>query len=301
MTTLDPRPADGASVAATAHGPSPRLLCLDTTTERMALALTDGVVTHTLEEAGGALASARLLPAVNELMQRSGWALGQLHAVAFARGPGAFTGLRTAAAVAQGLALGLNIPALPVDSLMIVAQDHRLAVALHAGLSPAPTQAAMEVWVAMDARMGEIYAATYRHNSTDTTEGTAWQVLRPPALMSAAAWLMAWHDAAAAPASQASQAAPDVHRAVVGTAWPLHGLQDAIGSHVPTRAHTADRATALARLAWQAHRDGLHVDAALAWPSYVRDQVALTTAERVAQAASLASASLPAAPARPAP
>jgi tRNA threonylcarbamoyladenosine biosynthesis protein TsaB len=292
MPTPDPHPADGTSVAAATPWPGARLLCLDTTTERMALALTDGIVTHTLEEAGGALASARLLPAVAELMQRSGWALGQLHAVAFARGPGAFTGLRTAAAVAQGLALGLDIPALPVDSLMIVAQDHRLAVALQPGDAPASTLPAMEVWVAMDARMGEIYAATYRHESTDTTDGAGWQVQQTPALMSANAWRTAWHDATTAPA------VPAVHRAVVGTALPLHGLLDHIGSNVPSQGHTADRATALAHLAWQAHRDGLHVDAALAWPSYVRDQVALTTAERAMQAASLVSASRATAPAK---
>jgi tRNA threonylcarbamoyladenosine biosynthesis protein TsaB len=277
MSAPVPRHATHPSVPATA-----RLLCLDTTTERMAVALTDGAVTHTLEEAGGALASARLLPAVADLVQRSGWPLSSLHAVAFARGPGAFTGLRTAAAAAQGLALGLNIPALPVDSLLIVAEDHRLAAGLQAGLSTQAQRAALEVWVAMDARMGEIYAATYRQESTDTVDAVAWQLLRAPALMSAAVWLATWQEATA------GQAASTVHRAVVGTALPLHGLLDHVGSHVPTQANTTDRATALARLAWQAHQDGLHVDAALAWPSYVRDQVALTTAERAAQAATTA-------------
>ncbi len=274
MSAPVPRHATQPTALATA-----RLLCLDTTTERMAVALTDGAVTHTLEEAGGALASACLLPAVAELVQRSGWPLGSLHAVAFARGPGAFTGLRTAAAAAQGLALGLNVPVLPVDSLLIVAEDHRLAALGQGGWPPQEQRTAVEVWVAMDARMGEIYAATYRRTSTDTADGMAWQVLRSPALMSGAAWLAAWQ------AAKAVQAATAFHRAVVGTALTLHGLLDHVGSPVPTQADTTDRATALARLAWQAHLDGFHVDAALAWPSYVRDQVALTTAERAAQAA----------------
>ncbi|WP_085978598.1 tRNA (adenosine(37)-N6)-threonylcarbamoyltransferase complex dimerization subunit type 1 TsaB, partial [Rubrivivax gelatinosus] len=92
----------------------------------------------TADEAGGALASAALLPTVQALLARAGLVLADLEAVAFGRGPGAFTGLRTSCAVAQGLAFGIGCPVLPVDSLLIVAEDARVQ------------------------RMDEVYAARWR-------------------------------------------------------------------------------------------------------------------------------------------
>jgi len=70
----------------------------------------------------------------------------------FGRGPGAFTGLRTACAVAQGLAFGAGRPVLPVETLMAVAEDAR---ARHG---------CDRVVAALDARMDEVYAAAYRHD-----------------------------------------------------------------------------------------------------------------------------------------
>ena len=71
----------------------------------------------------GAQASARLLPEVLALLQRAGCTLQQVDAIGFGRGPGAFTGLRSACSVAQGLALGAGKPVLALDSLLLVAQD----------------------------------------------------------------------------------------------------------------------------------------------------------------------------------
>src|SRR5512146_1143950 len=102
-----------------------RLLAFDTSTERMALAVCHGerVVTH--EAAGGAQASATLIGAIRALLAEAGLDAATLDAVAFGRGPGAFTGLRTACAVAQGYAFGLGRPALPLDTLQVVAEDAR--------------------------------------------------------------------------------------------------------------------------------------------------------------------------------
>src|SRR5262245_10997531 len=131
-----------------------RLLAFDTSTDLTSIALCDGDSVRVSESAGGAQASARLIPELLALLGEAGWRVDQLDAIAFGRGPGAFTGLRTAASVAQGLAFGAGKPVLPIDSLLLVAEDARLQ-------RPAPEQP-FDVWVAMDARMEESYAGAYR-------------------------------------------------------------------------------------------------------------------------------------------
>lgn len=237
------------------------LLAFDTSTERLALALQgrDGA-TFTRLAAGGAAASAALLPQVHELLAQAGLTLAALDAIAFGRGPGAFTGLRTACAVAQGLGLGLARPLLPIDSLLIVAEDARAQAARGA--------AEFEVGVAMDARMDEVYAGRYRW------QGGHWQVLQAPALCSLPALAEAWAGA--------------TRQALAGSALVAFGPRLALpagGVRVETE---QDRAGALLRLAVQAARDGQGVDAAEALPLYLRDKVALTTTEREAARAGAA-------------
>ncbi len=129
------------------------LLAIDSSTEAMCIALSRDGATFVFEGEGGALASARLLPELTALLQRAGCRLQEVDAIGFGRGPGAFTGLRSACSVAQGLALGAARPVLALDSLLLVAQDAYDALG----------DAAADCWVAMDARMEEIYAAHYRH------------------------------------------------------------------------------------------------------------------------------------------
>lgn len=222
----------------------PFLLALDSSTDTMAVALVTPGQTRVFEAAGGAQASARLLPEVKALLADAGVAMADLDAVAFGQGPGAFTGLRTACAVAQGLAYGLGKPVLAIDSLMLVAEDARAQ------------GAGDELWVAMDARIGEIYAARYRH------DGTAWQVLDAPALYAPAALAAHWGTPAA----------------VAGTA--LTEYADALGPVARAWPQARSRATALGALAAAAWARGETRDAAEALPVYVRDKVALTTAER---------------------
>ena len=236
----------------TTRAAGPRLLALDTATERLSVALVVGEHQWVADEAGGALASARVLPLSFELLARAGIVLGDLDAIAFGRGPGAFTGLRTACSVAQGLALGAALPVLPIDSLALVAED---AFA---------QQGATDVWVAMDARMDEVYAAAYRRVDGD------WQVVQAPALWALPALLDAWQHRPPA--------------CVAGTALMAFGPRLPTGLALRVEA-TQDRAAALARLAKAAWRRGQAVDAALALPLYLRDKVALTTAERAALAA----------------
>ena len=78
----------------------PRLIAFDTSTERMAVALQSAAGAALLDEAGGAAASATLLPRVAGLLADAQLAHAELDFIAFGRGPGAFTGLRTACSVA---------------------------------------------------------------------------------------------------------------------------------------------------------------------------------------------------------
>ena len=131
-----------------------KFLAFDTSTDRMSVALTDGARVWQHSGPGGAQASTTLIPAVLALLAEAGLALGELDAIAFGRGPGSFTGLRTACAVAQGLALGANhgagIPVLPVDTLMAVAEEARFH---RTGDGEAP----LRVTALLDARMDEMY------------------------------------------------------------------------------------------------------------------------------------------------
>jgi tRNA threonylcarbamoyladenosine biosynthesis protein TsaB len=231
---------------------SASLLAIDTATEALCIALVSGDRTHTHESEGGARASVALIPAALELLASAGVALRELDAIAFGRGPGAFTGLRTACAVAQGFALGAGLPVLALDSLALVAEDAR-----------AQQQAGDDVWVAMDARMQEVYAAHYRH------DGRGWQVVSAPALYTLDALAAQW------------RAAPP--RVVAGSALEVHADAHSLagGARLITRQRA--RSQALAALALAAWHDGPRLDAAEAWPLYLRDKVALTTAEREAR------------------
>jgi len=243
-----------------------KLLAIDSATERLALAaIDDGRATpeaplvraacriDPLDLDGGAAASAQALPMLMALLQRQGWTFADLDAIAFGRGPGGFTGLRTACAVAQGLAFGQDVPVVPVDSLAIVAED----AARRAGRAPGAT-----VWVAMDARMDEIYAGCYRDAGD-----AGWHAVVEPALTTPDALHALWRD--------------DPPAFVAGSALAAFG--DRLHTGAAARAPDEHgRATALGWLAAAglARGDGVPADRAL--PVYLRDKVAQTTAEREA-------------------
>lgn len=234
------------------------LLAFDTSTEALSVALCWPQGGLAWNGEGGAQASAALVPRVRAQMAQAGLRWADLDAIAFGRGPGAFTGLRTACSVAQGLAHGAGRPVLPVDSLLIVAEDARARTA--------PDNTPCDVGVALDARMGELYAARYRW------DGTRWAVVCAPLLCAPAALPALWWPDGGLPAALAGTGL---------TMLPDKGADPAL----PRQAQTDDRAAALMRLARAAWADGEAVEAAQALPVYLRDKVALTTAERAAQAA----------------
>lgn len=120
-----------------------RLLAFDTSTEACSAALALGDAILQREELAPRRHAELILPMVDSLLQEAGLRLRELDALAFGRGPGAFTGVRLAAGIAQGLALGAGLPVLPVSSLAALAQG--------------ATDPADALLATMDARMGEIY------------------------------------------------------------------------------------------------------------------------------------------------
>lgn len=236
------------------------LLAFDTATERMSVALAAHGHVWAHDGAGGAQASAALIPAIMALLAEAGLTLSRLDAIAFGRGPGAFTGLRTACSVAQGLALGAGKPVLPVDTLLTVAEAAREGHAEQA------------IWAVTDARMNEIYAAHYAF------DGGRWRTLVPPFLTTAGLLNERW-----------DVEAPAV---VAGSALAMFGeLRPGAARLAPDAVPSARAMLPLAQAAWD---DGGALDAALAIPLYVRDKVAQTTAEREAARLAKAQAAEPA-------
>ena len=124
-----------------------KILALDTATEACSAALLHGDSIYERHEIAPRRHAELILPMVDGVLAEAGLGLLDLDAIAFGRGPGAFTGVRIAAGVTQGLALGAGLPVIPLSSLATLAQG---AIAQPATLLPA-----------IDARMGEIYWATY--------------------------------------------------------------------------------------------------------------------------------------------
>lgn len=220
----------------------PRLLAFDTGTETLSVALRHGDDVIERTSAGGAQASATLIPTLQSLLAEAGLQLRELDAIAFGRGPGSFTGLRTACSVAQGLGFGAGVPLLPVDTLLAVAEEarHRFG--------------AQQVLAMLDARMEQVYSAAYDFS------------------------------AQAAPVVEPQLSAPE--ELVLPPGFVLAGNAfEAYGERLPEggqRLSALPTAAAMLRLAPALLADGRTVAPADAWPLYVRDKVAQTTAERAA-------------------
>ena len=114
-----------------------------------------------------------LLPMVQALLSESGWSLGQLDGIAFGHGPGAFTGVRVATSVAQGLAFSAGLPLVGVSTLASCA------------LAAAREHGAGHWLAAFDARMGQLYAGGYRILEDGTVTCEVADCLCDPAAMPA--------------------------------------------------------------------------------------------------------------------
>ena len=227
------------------------LLAFDTSTDTLSIAVQHGDAVWQHTGAGGAQASAALIPAIQRLLAEAGLGFDTLDAIVFGRGPGSFTGLRTACAVAQGLAFGARngqgTPVLPVDTLLAVAEEAR------------HQHGCTQVLAVLDARMNEVYSAhcTWQEATRQWSTDADFGLCAPEALTltDAALWTVA------------------------GNAQAAYGER-----LLPQARHVAalPTATALLRLAPALLAAGAAVPASEALPRYIRDKVAQTTAEREA-------------------
>jgi len=221
-----------------------RLLALDTSTESCSAALMlserEVLLRAVITERGHA---ELILPMIDELLREAGLRLKDLDGLAFGRGPGAFTGLRIASGVAQGLALGADLPVAPVSSLAAVAVQVDMAAA-EAG-----------ILICNDARMGELYWATYRREAA----GSAPVEMSPERV-----------------------SPPDLVRPMIGVTH-VAGNGFERHPHLLARLRAAGlllqdglypRADAIARLGARVLAAGQGVSAEFALPAYVRDDVA---------------------------
>lgn len=237
-----------ASGPPTRPAPVPQnLLAFDTSTEVLSVALAwrDAAGARVLERqaGGGRESSAALIPAAQALLREAGLSLSRLDAIVFGQGPGSFTGLRTACAVAQGLAWGAGLPVVPVETLLAVAEDARHRHGVERVLS------------LLDARMDEVYFAAYEH------AGGRWCRRGPIAL------------------GRPEAVVVEPGFALAGNAFA--GLGARLPADAP-RLAAMPTAGALLRLAPALIAAGGEVPASEALPLYIRDKVAQTTQERLA-------------------
>ena len=257
-----------------------RWLAFDTSTDVLSLGVARGDQVWTQTLPGGAQSSSALIPAVLALLAKADMPLASLDAIVFGRGPGSFTGLRTACAVAQGLAFGADVPVLPVDTLLAVAEEARWAQVQAGAIAP---DADLTVLALLDARMDEVYSAAYGWQAGVGSVHGRWQEASPLQVT--------------APERVRRPSGPSV--LLAGNAFaaygdrlpggvnhgPSNGLQNDLALSLSCEA--LPTAGALLRLAPALWAQGLAVPAELAMPLYIRNKVANTTAEREAMKAQL--------------
>ena len=235
-----------------------KFLAFDTSTDVMSVAVTDGVRVWQHSGPGGAKSSTTLIPAILALLADAGLELGELDAIVFGRGPGSFTGLRTACAVAQGLAFGANqgagVPVLPLDTLMAVAEEARFQMQKE-GVGEGSQS--LRITALLDARMDEMYVQSYDFTGNTCMQVGGCELIRPENLLTGSACTL-----------------------LAGNVFGVYA--DRLSAEVMqfARVDALPTATALLRLAPASAASGHCVEAALALPLYVRDKVALTTEER---------------------
>lgn len=143
------------------------ILAIDTATEACSVALLHNGQRYSLDELSPRTHTQRILPMIDELLVKTGISLKQVEALAFGRGPGSFTGVRVGVGVAQGLAMGANLPVIPVSNLLAMAESAYERIG------------ATSVIALIDARMNEVYFAQYERIEQRWQEIVAEQVCLP--------------------------------------------------------------------------------------------------------------------------
>lgn len=147
---------------------STRILAIDTATEACSVALWNNGEKHALFEICPREHTQRILPMVQQILAESGVSLNQLDALAFGRGPGSFTGVRIGIGIAQGLAMGADLPMIGVSTLTTMAQGAFRQMG------------ATQVLAAIDARMGEVYWGQYQRQNDGVWVGETTEAVFTP-------------------------------------------------------------------------------------------------------------------------
>lgn len=227
-----------------------KILAFETATEACSVAVyVDGVVRerHALAPRQHATLA---LPWADALLDEAGIARAQLDAIAVGIGPGAFTGVRLAVALAQGIALGLDRPVVPVSTLAVLALSGK----------PAGATRGSELVAAIDARMGEVYLGCFIVDTDGLVAARGAEVLVTP-----------------------QAAAMDVSADAVGIGTGFAAAHGALAARLGLARVQADalpHAAELALLAARAFQRGQAIAADALEPAYLRDRVALTLVEQ---------------------
>lgn len=226
-----------------------KLLAVETSTEACSAALIiDGEVFERYELAPK-IHTQLILPMIDTLMADAGLKPQQLDALAFSRGPGSFTGVRIATGVIQGIALGADLPVVPVSTLAAIAQDFF------------DNSEGNVAFVAMDARMDEIFWGVYRRDALGYAELIGEEAVTPAY----------------------SVVFPNFTGVGIGSGWGVYPQELMTRLAGLVRRYQADmlpRAGAIARLGARGFEQGLSVAVELAMPVYLRDKVAKKESER---------------------
>lgn len=226
-----------------------KLLAVDTATEACSAALyVDGEVLERFELAPRTHTKL-ILPMIDSLLAEASLEPHDLDGLAFGRGPGSFTGVRIATGVVHGIALGLDLPIVPVSTLAALAQNYF-------GKGSADV-----AFVSMDARMGEVFWGVYARNEDGFAELIEAESVGP-----ADAVLF-----------------PDLKGCGIGSGWKTYGealslrLNDCV---IALEIDDLPRASAIAILGARGFMRNEAVPVEQAMPVYLRDKVAKKESER---------------------
>ena len=222
-----------------------RILAFDTSTDWLTVAVGDGQAWDSHAERAAQANSERILPTIDAMLDRAGWRLADLDGIAFGAGPGAFTGVRIACGVAQGLAFGSQLPVVAIPSLLALAQQGWRE------------RAARRVFACLDARMREVYVAFYARDND------VWRTVREPAVVKPAAVDL-----------------PEGRWDGEGDGFAAYPELATLANVERANAAAVPHARDIGDLALPLFERGEGVSADHALPLYVRHRVALTTSER---------------------
>ena len=227
------------------------ILAIETATEACSAAVyRDGEIFHRFELAPRKHTQL-ILPMMDEVLAEAGITRDELDAIAFGRGPGAFTGLRIAVGVSQGLALALEKPLIGISTMAAMAQQ----------ISETENTNGLSLLAAIDARMNEVYWARYQSVNGEVVLQGEEQVSAPELLTQL----------------------DNIDSVVFGSGWEAY--HSALLESPPSwiKASVADvfpSAYYIAKLAATAYQRGELLDAADAEPVYLRNNVAKKKGEQ---------------------